>query len=112
MLQNRTQDNKEQLHMEQVCFQGTPESRHRLGFSQIRREVVPKFGAAAKKDESPTRFLERGTKSRVASDEDLSRYLRSVYLSLCKEIKSTKYDAAAPIMHLKTFRMILNTISP
>ena len=31
------------------------------------------FGAAAKKDESPTRFLEREMKSRVVSDEDLIR---------------------------------------
>ena len=95
---------------EQVCFKAHGKASTDSDSLRYAGRSFQSFGAAAKKDESPTCSLECGMKSRLVSYENLSRYLRSVYLSLCIETKSTKYGGAAPIMHLKTYRMILNTI--
>ena len=94
-----------------MCFQDTPESRHRLGFSQICRQVDPKFWSSRQE-----RWITNALPG-TWNEEPGGIWWRSkslpafrVYLSLCKETKSTKCDGAAPIMHLKTSRMILNTI--
>ena len=81
-----------------MCFKGTPEGRHRLRFPQIHRELIPKLGAATKKDESPARFLERGTNIKTKKTIAIctwnvrSLYQRGIFEILINQTETLQWD--------------------